>query len=111
MSKSSFLSEELLSSDEQSQNSSHKDTLPPSQDNMSNGTTCHHDDIQIDDNGSQEVSSWINDDLAPSILQARGSGGNGGTTKNKKPDIDIKLNEVVTLKTSKVSICPRITLP
>ena len=34
---------------------------------MSDGKICHHDDIQEDDDGSQEVPSSINVGLAQSI--------------------------------------------
>ena len=54
-----------------------------SQVNMSDGTIHHHDDIQIDDVGSQEMPSSININLTPSITRARVNGGNSGTAKNK----------------------------
>ena len=54
------------------------------------------------------MPSSINVSFSPSIPQARGSGGNGETTKNKdvtfffhlnrKSDIDIELNTVVVPK-------------
>ena len=51
----SSLSKDVLMSSEQ--------PLLSSQDNISYGTICHNDDVQIDDDGSKEVSSLINDGL------------------------------------------------
>ena len=64
LSESSLSREVLSSSDEQSQNLSLKQILLLSQENMSDSTIHHNDDIQNDDDGSQEVSSSINLSLA-----------------------------------------------
>ena len=84
LSESNLSWEELLSNDEQLQNSSPEETLLSSQDNMSDDTICHHDDkIEIDDDGSEEVPLSINVSLALFIHKTQSSGDNCGTTKNK----------------------------
>ena len=80
--ESTLSRELLLSSNRQLQNSSPEQTLLSSQDNMNDSLIVHQDNIQIDGDESQEVLSSINIGLTLSIHLAKGSGGNGETTKN-----------------------------
>ena len=92
LSESSLSSKVALSSDVQLQNPSPEQTYLSSQDNMNDDTNCFHYIIQIDDDGSQKALI-INVGFASSVPQARGSSGNGGTTKNKYVTFFSHMNE------------------
>ena len=88
-------------------------------DNMSGSSIHHMDSIKIDDDWSQGLLTSVNIRSEPSMSQARGARGHGGTTQNKyvsfffhmdeKSDIDIELNDVVVTKISNILIDQRIT--